>query len=43
MKKYFGENNVLNTLTLKTEGSKSCAQTCAKGMGLDNDTTTNRR
>jgi len=38
MKEYYGEDNVLNTLTLKTEGSKSCTLTACKGWGLDNDT-----
>jgi DNA polymerase-3 subunit alpha len=38
MKEYFGKNNVLNTLTLRTEGSKSCCLTACKGWGLDNDT-----
>ena len=37
MKEYFGEDNVLNTLTLKTEGSKSTMLTCCRGMGIDND------
>ena len=38
MKEYFGINNVLNTLTFKTEGTKSCTLTACKGWGLDNDT-----
>lgn len=38
MKQYFGTDNVLNTLTLKTEGTKSCTLTACKGWGLDNDT-----
>lgn len=38
MKEYFGKDNVLNTLTLKTEGTKSCVLTACKGWGLDNDT-----
>lgn len=38
MKDYFGRDNVLNTLTLKTEGTKSCTLTACKGWGLDNDT-----
>lgn len=38
MKEYFGVDNVLNTLTLKTEGTKSCTLTACKGWGLDNDT-----
>ncbi len=38
MKQYFGIDNVLNTLTLRTEGTKSCTLTACKGWGLDNDT-----
>lgn len=38
MKEYFGVNNVLNTLTLRTEGTKSCCLTACKGWGMDNDT-----
>ena len=38
MKEYFGQDNVLNTLTLKTEGTKSCTLTACRGWGLDNDT-----
>lgn len=38
MKEYFGVDNVLNTLTLRTEGSKSCCLTACKGWGMDNDT-----
>jgi len=38
MKAYYGEDNVLNTLTFKTEGSKSTVQTACKGWGIDNDT-----
>lgn len=38
MKQYFGKDNILNTLTLKTEGTKSCTLTACKGWGLDNDT-----
>jgi DNA polymerase-3 subunit alpha len=38
MKEYFGKDNVLNTLTFRTEGSKSCCLTACKGWGLDNDT-----
>ena len=37
MREYFGADNVLNTLTLKTEGSKSTVQTIMRGMGYDND------
>lgn len=38
MKQYFGTDNVLNTLTLRTEGTKSCTLTACRGWGLDNDT-----
>lgn len=38
MKEYYGVDNVLNTLTFKTEGSKSTVQTACKGWGIDNDT-----
>lgn len=38
MKQYFGVDNVLNTLTLRTEGTKSCTLTACKGWGIDNDT-----
>lgn len=38
MKEYFGLDNVLNTLTFKTEGTKSCTLTACRGWGLDNDT-----
>lgn len=37
MREYFGENNILNTLTLKTEKSKSTVLTIMRGMGYDND------
>ena len=37
MKEYFGRSNVLNTLTLKTEGSKSTCLTVLRGLGIDND------
>ena len=37
MKEYFGRDNVLNTLTLKTEGSKSTCLTVMRGLGIDND------
>lgn len=37
MKEYFGHHNVLNTLTLKTEGSKSSCLTVMRGLGIDND------
>lgn len=38
MKEYYGYDNILNTLTLKTEGSKSTVLTACKGWGIDNDT-----
>lgn len=38
MRNYFGENNILNTLTFKTEGSKSSVLTVCRGMDIDNDT-----
>lgn len=37
MRDYYGADNVLNTLTLKTEGTKSTVQVCAKGFGINND------
>ena len=37
MHEYYGDENVLNTLTLKTEGTKSTVQVCAKGFGINND------
>jgi DNA polymerase-3 subunit alpha len=37
MKEYFGAENVLNTLTLKTEASKSTCLTVMRGLGIDND------
>ena len=37
MKEYYGQDNVLNTLTLKTEGTKSTVLTCCRGMDIDND------
>lgn len=37
MREYFGEDNILNTLTLKTEKSKSTVLTIMRGMGYDND------
>lgn len=37
MKNYYGEKNSLNTLTLKTEGTKSTVLVCAKGLGINND------
>lgn len=38
MRDYFGEKNILNTLTFKTEGSKSSVLTACRGLGIDNDT-----
>ena len=37
MHEYYGDENVLNTLTLKTEGTKSTVQVCARGFGINND------
>lgn len=37
MRDYYGEENVLNTLTLKTEGTKSTTLVCCRGMGINND------
>lgn len=37
MHEYYGDENVLNTLTLKTEGTKSTVLVCAKGIGINND------
>ena len=37
MKEYYGQDNVLNTLTLKTEGPKSTVLTTCRGLGIDND------
>ena len=37
MHEYYGDENVLNTLTLKTEGTKSTVLVCAKGFGINND------
>lgn len=34
MHDYYGDENVLNTLTLKTEGTKSTVQVCARGFGI---------
>ncbi|WP_311078056.1 PHP domain-containing protein [Paenibacillus polymyxa] len=38
LKKYFGENQVLQVCTFGTEASKSAVQTAARGLGIDNDT-----
>jgi len=38
MREYFGKDNVLNTLTQRTEGSKSATLTACRGLGIDNDT-----
>lgn len=38
MKEYYGVENVLNILTLKTEGTKSTVQTACRGLGIDSDT-----
>lgn len=37
MKKYYGYDNVLNILTLKTEGSKSACLTACRGFNVDTD------
>jgi DNA polymerase-3 subunit alpha len=36
-KDHYGHENVLNCLTLKTEGSKSTVLTACRGLGIDND------
>lgn len=41
MKEYYGVDNVLNTLTLKTEGSKSTVLTASRGWGIDIDNAQN--
>jgi len=38
LKKYFGENRVLQVCTFGTEASKSAVQTAARGLGVDSDT-----
>ena len=38
MKEYYGFDNVLNILTLKTEGSKSTCLTMCRGLDIDIDT-----
>lgn len=38
MQDYFGKANILNTLTQRTEGSKSATLTACRGLGIDNDT-----
>ncbi|WP_341480074.1 PHP domain-containing protein [Paenibacillus dendrobii] len=38
LKRYFGENRVLQVCTFGTEASKSAVQTAARGLGIDNDT-----
>ncbi len=37
IKKFFGENNVLNIATFGTEGSKSAILTACRGLGIDSD------
>lgn len=37
LKKYFGEDRVLQVCTFGTEASKSAVQTAARGLGIDND------
>ncbi|WP_010497706.1 PHP domain-containing protein [Paenibacillus elgii] len=37
LKKYFGEDRVLQVCTFGTEGSKSAIQTACRGLGLDSD------
>ena len=37
LRKEFGENNVLNTITFKTETLKSAILTAARGLGINND------
>lgn len=38
LKKYFGEDRVLQVCTFGTEASKSAVQTAARGLGIDSDT-----
>ncbi|MEK4427640.1 PHP domain-containing protein [Paenibacillus sp. FSL M7-0802] len=38
LKKYFGDDRVLQVCTFGTEASKSAVQTAARGLGIDNDT-----
>jgi DNA polymerase-3 subunit alpha len=38
LKTFFGEDNVLNICTFKTEGTKSAILTACRGLGIDNDT-----
>jgi DNA polymerase-3 subunit alpha len=37
LKRYFGENKVLNICTFKTEGTKSATLTSCRGLGIDVD------
>ncbi len=37
MKEYYGYDNVLNTITFKTEGSKSAMLTSCRGLGINDD------
>lgn len=37
LKKYFGDDRVLQVCTFGTEASKSAVQTAARGLGIDND------
>ena len=37
LKEVFGENNILNICTFKTETSKSALKTACRGLGLSND------
>jgi DNA polymerase-3 subunit alpha len=37
LRKYFGEDRLLQVCTFGTEGSKSALQTACRGLGIDND------
>lgn len=39
LKDYFGERNVINCATFRTESLRSAVLTCGRGMGLNNDDT----
>ena len=36
-RKAYGDDNVLNCATFKTESLKSAILTCARGLGINND------
>ena len=37
MKDYYGQDNVLNTITFRTLSAKSCVQTCGRGLEINED------